>query len=444
MTLVEDGGGQTFSGEGPQGAPPLALEVTREQLASFLTANPRSTLEEIESRSGKRIGIKMPWGDESLVIIIPDELGPLAEALNNVYLPERFTAIWHKDTRDLEIIYTAYSIRLGDLRERRWTFKHRGREYQCDFSAASERLLLIAGNAEPISESITQYRNLFSFHVYMEQRRATTEEKSYSTKIPIGDPICFWIRDIEWHDDQILDLVNHLNFYMSYFDTRCPLIVVHSPKLENAFAHRPRYIADRFPSYIASRVIDDSLLHFWSASRGGDPARRFLYSYRIVEYASFYYLEMGARSTIRKLLGTPNALDSLDQVAEGILGAVQDMKLSEPQKFEAVLRDTVAPALLWKEIARNIGAFSTETRFDGGFSVAPIAKLGWDEADFAVSGIAIFAAAVRNIRNALTHGRDQRTTAVITPTTHNFERLQPWASLMSVAAAEVMVFKDLG
>ena len=75
--------------------------------------------------------------------------------------------------------------------------------------------------------------------------------------------------------------------------------------------------------------------------------------------------------------------------------------------------------------------------------LAPIVKVGWSEADFAVNGIATFSTAVRNIRNALSHGRDQRTTAVIAPTTHNFERLQPWTALMSVAAGEVMVYKDV-
>ena len=205
-----------------------------------------------------------------------------------------------------------------------------------------------------------------------------------------------------------------------------------------------RYSAGRFPAQITSREIDDSLLNFWSASRTGDPARRFLYSYRIIEYASFSYLELNCRISVRKLLAARNALDDLVTLAERVMNAVQETKLSDVQKLEALLKETVDPALLWREVARNLAAFTTEVRFDGGFTLSGIARVGWKEEDFAVNGISSFAGAIRNIRNALSHGRDLRTSAVITPTAHNFERLQPWTSLIAVAAAEVMVYRDAG
>jgi hypothetical protein len=190
------------------------------------------------------------------------------------------------------------------------------------------------------------------------------------------------------------------------------------------------------------REIDDVLLHFWHASRGGDTARRFLYSYRIVEYVSFSYVESTIRTTIRRLLSAPNALDDIAGIGDKIINAMAETKITDPQKLDAVIKGAVTPGVLWPEIERNIGVFSSETKFDGGFTVGPIAKLGWRIDDFSISGISAFALAVRGIRNALSHGRDQRTTSVITPTPHNFQRLQPWAALMAVAAGEVFLYGD--
>ena len=110
----------------------------------------------------------------------------------------------------------------------------------------------------------------------------------------------------------------------------------------------------------------------------------------------------------------------------------------------AILKDAVDSRMLWREIARNLESFTSDIKFDGNFVVpALVSKQGGGEADFLNRGIESFASTVREIRNALSHGKDQKTSDVILPTVRNFERLQPWVSLMCVAAGQVMLYRHV-
>ena len=417
------------------------IEQLKNRLAPFLADNPVST---VKHRKGQ-IEIFKPWGDESIALAVPPNASKFVEALNNIHLPERYTAIWHKDSEQLEFIYTAFNINDDDVRTRRFTFTHNNVDYICYYGSSSDRLLAIADVFKRITESITNYRNLDSFKSYVKFRETEGREEERRTRpVELGEPLSFWVEGFSrWDEDLVLSFATQLNFYMSYFDNLSPTILTHSPVIESVKAlPEERYREGAFPDQIAGRQIDENLISFWNASRTGDPANRILYSFRIMEYAAFFYLEAGVRGTVRKLLARPNALANLEATSERILAAVQEMKLSDYQKFDALIKATVDPTALWKEIERNLEAFTGETVFDGGYVQDPIARVGWTESDFAVQGLGAFASTARNIRNALSHGRDQRTALVITPTTHNFVRLTPWASLFAIAAAEVMIYRD--
>lgn len=414
--------------------------------AAFLQTNPASSIEEVETPRGKRAHIKNPWGDPSLSIPLSDDtLNNLPAALNNIYLPERYTGVWHTDTKEFEIIFTAYPLpqSMVDLKTRAFEYTYKQKTYLCGFRRSSDRVLAIAKYSRPAGESATSHRNLPSFFNYTRHEEAKAAGKPLPTT-PVGEPISFWIKDIEWNEENVLNLINNLSFYMSYYDTMFPTILIHSPQSETIINQpQTRYIVGKFPSIIKSRDIDDNLLHFWHASRIGDPARRFLYSYRIVEYAAFNFLEAEIRESIKKILASPHALDEVSSISEQVVTEVQKSKLNDTQKFDAIFKEVVRPKILWAEMSANMQAFLTETRFEGGFSIAPIAKVGWAEDDFKISGLMAFSKAVREIRNALSHGRDQRTSAVIAPTPKNFQLIQPWTCAMAVAASEILIYKDV-
>ena len=239
------------------------VEEVRNALQEFLANNPASTVG--ENSSVNTPCVLNPWGDDSIVFSVTSKDAALIEVINSVTLPERYSAIWHHKTKRLEIIFTAYPLTgaLADVIGRSFEFIHKERVYGCSYNSPSDELLLIADSMIPVGPpSSSSYRSMGSFRTFMMSRRKDAEEeiKQYFSTV---NPICFWIDGIEWDENEVLDLANHLNFYMFYYDTASPRINIHSPQSENV-AKQPqtRYTLGKFPSTISSISIDDNLLHF--------------------------------------------------------------------------------------------------------------------------------------------------------------------------------------
>lgn len=263
------------------------------------------------------------------------------------------------------------------------------------------------------------------------------------SKLSIGEPISFWIRGIDWDEDFIVDLIKHLNFYMSYFDSFSPTIAIHDfPESKDIYESKVRYCAGKFPESIKSTKIDRVLLNFWEAAAAGDNARRFLYYYRIIEYSSHEYLEASTKSALRRVLAAPFAHDDVSYLVDRVLGVVSTTKLDEVGKFNALLRDAFDVETAWREISNNKNAFSQSIEFDGGYTLPAVCGANSDFDEFRPRGIEVISRSFRDIRNALSHGRDQKTSSVIAPTRANFSRLRPWVHLIAAAAGEVMLYKD--
>ena len=69
-------------------------------LAEFLKAHPFSKVEEVE-KPRKCIGLCAPWGDDTIVLNLNDADPALIKGLNESFLPERFSAIYHKKSKKL-------------------------------------------------------------------------------------------------------------------------------------------------------------------------------------------------------------------------------------------------------------------------------------------------------------------------------------------------------
>ncbi|MCW0218746.1 MAG: hypothetical protein OJI67_10540, partial [Prosthecobacter sp.] len=325
-----------------------------------------------------------------------------------------------------------------ELAARKFVFHHRGSQHSCEYARSSEELLTIAKcfrSTGPSTMGGAHNRNLGSFRQFL----------LGDPKVTVGmSPLSFWVDGLTWEDDIVLEVINHLNFYMTYFDALSPVVLVHSPRSENV-AKQPqkRFAFDIFPEEIRSRSIDDNLLKFWEASRTGDPARRFLYCYQIIENFAMTYVDEKIKKNIKKILAAPNANEFLDSSSQKIIELVSESKMHDTVKVDAVLRETVDPHVIWKEISANLEFFSQKCVFEGGFSVDALAKPGWKSDDFCVSGISALSTTLRQIRNALSHAKDQRSMTVITPTRVNMEKLQSWVPLASAAASQVLIFGDL-
>ena len=415
-----------------------SLDLWKKKLGPFLERHPYSSLAQSPDPSA-RFAIVDPWGDKAIAIELSRSEKKIIAALNSVVLPERFTALYHPERLELEIVFTAYPVREG-LQDRQFKFFHKQREHACRFARSSDELLVIAENFIPVGPpGETNFRNLGSFRNYAfnKKNRAGLPPNHF------GDPTSFWISNVVWNDDEVLDLVNHLNFFMTYYDSKSPRILVHTPEPEVDFSPQTRFVFDRFPSSIKSRRLDDALLTFWYASNEGDPARRFLYSYQILEYSAYYFLDDAIRQRVQKELVAPHALDNVAQVTESIIDLISEFKMHEVQKMQALLKGAVDHKLLWREVQKNISAFSKPQKFDGGFEIPEFAKESWKESDFKVHGMTAFATTIRSIRNGLSHAKEERMASVIAPTRENFEKLRLWVPLISIAASEVMVYRGL-
>lgn len=288
--------------------------------------------------------------------------------------------------------------------------------------------------------SYTGHRNLFPFHAFVRNKKVNKDSESSDSSV--GDPLSFWVGGLEWDDEAVLRIVHHLNYYLTYYDSRSPTILVHTPQQE-ASKPRTRYIAGSFPSRIESDSIDVDLLQMWAAGRTGDAGRMFVYYYRIIEHASHVNIEQEVRARIRRLLVAPHTRSDVGRLTDDITAAALATKMDDGQKMQHLLKTVVDVRLLWREIEQNREAFSANIVFDGGFELRSIIDEKTTFDNFQLNWQVVFTAAARDIRNHLSHGRDRRTQATITPTPANFRRLDPWVAAISVVAGEVITFKDL-
>lgn len=423
------------------------IEEMSTRLASFLASNPRSALRFDEKAD--RYFIVKPWGDDSFELAVPSDDDRIAATLNAVFLPERYSAIYHPTKRILEVAYTVFQPSGGPtILTRAFDFHHAGRTHRCHFGPSSDELLNIAEHVrQKESFGTTNYRNLMSYNTYklISDGRITNPPPELTAAYKDASPISFWINEIDWDEDDVLDLVYHLNFYMTYFDNSSPTILVHVPSDESImFNRQERFPFGEFPNVITSNNIDRNLLHFWRAAQEGDPARRFLYNYQILEYASYYMIEEEITRTITRLLMSPNAIFQAPTIAAQIHETFGTSKMQEAQKGEMLLRKVVRAEVVWAAIEKNKEFFCNPTEFEGGYkTTALINSCKITLSEFEKNWSNLLATALRNLRNALSHGKEMRMSSVITPTAHNMRLMQPWVMLIAAATREILVYRNL-
>lgn len=415
---------------------PKLTELSK-KLSPFLEAHPGSRL--VERKDD--VVLADPWDDDTIILRFSDDPDELIEDLNHIYLPPRLTAIWHKDTKDLEVIFTAYPLP-DSLKRRKFTFQDEPiRDVECQFEESSQRLMRLAHASRPVSAPTdTSHRNLQSFSTFQHHVR----EHPDSDLARDGAPISFWIRNIDFDEDAIVALCRKINFYMSYADPKSPLIVVHRTQVADKEHIKDPYpkVSD-FPQIIRGKSLDSYLLGLWESSVGAaDPFRRFIYLYQILEYCAFYHVQEGILKVIRRAIQTPDALSRVPELAREVLDAVVDDRLQEAQKLVLCIESCVRPEKLWTAIEPNAESFSKQVHFDGGFSLPALINSDLGYEDFARTWNPKFADSIRKIRNALVHARESRQVGVIAPTQDNYDKLAPWLYPLRITAMDAIVFNQ--
>ncbi len=378
--------------------------------------------------------IENPWGDPTLMMIV----APADDVsfLNNVFLPNRLSAVWHLDSKDLEVIWTAYELSESqkEIAGRTFTFAFNGVIYLCEFGDSSDRLLALANYTVPrTNPSETKFRNLTSFGML---NKGDGERQAASIDVPRS----FWIRNVELSEAKVVPLVEQLNFYLSYYDRLSPTIVVHGVDPEDDHS-RTRYPVASFPTAIACGQLDSNMLSFWSAARRENEMLQFILYYRVIEYAAFHYVDAVAEHKIKQILSNPARGHDNSKSFQDILNALDAGKMGGDERFLALVEKHVSPQTIWREVDANRAYFAKSVTFEGGFALDPLIGRKETFDTFATGGLTKFATALRKIRNVLAHGRDQRTATVITASSSNLKLLRPWVAAIAAAAGEVVLYE---
>jgi hypothetical protein len=341
------------------------------------------------------------------------------------------------DTRDFEVIWAPIPTDWDEW-ARSFEFRFNGHSYRCEFGNMSNRVRLIAQAIHgALPESRTNYRNLLRLRHFVRHVKENPDSPAAKTWAPTS----FWIRNIDWEEDSVVDLTRHLNFYVRYFDRKAPHILIHEESLGDASQQAPiRYPFGDFPPLISGRQLHDHLLRLWESTLDPiDPFRLFLYNYHILEYAAFYHLDKEIHQSVKRIVSAPETLSRPDDAVRHILDAMVEARKSDEAKIVEVVRQFVEPKKLWQEMQQNAAFFSSDVRFDGGFNLPAILKEDSTLELFEGVWIPKFPDTLRKLRNALVHSREARMATSVTPTKANYDRLRPWTRLASIAATDIIL-----
>lgn len=414
----------------------------RAKLNAFLAANHEADIK-VE---GKELSVVRPWGEEAIEIPLLSDDDELIDALNAVRLPPRFTAIWHEDTKEFEVIFTVLNWD-SPLLDRKFEFRFRGSSYRCAFEECSARLRSIARRARPTGRvttgrvTRTPFRNLQPFYRF-ERMQDENPEAEYVLN---GRPTSFWIRGVDTFDDDLIrDLARNLNFHMAYFDRTSPQILIHEEPAEPHRMHDRRALGvTSFPETLTGSEIDQHLLILWDSAREGDLFLRFIHYYQILEYAGFYHVKDKVRRDIERAIVAPDAVSRPDRVAQQILDAIAADRRQDEAKINEMIEDCVDLHEMWDILSGSLSDFSQEVVLDGGFVLPALVNASADYEEFAQSWNKQFLPNLHKVRNALVHARESRQSTTIAPTTANHSRLHPWLLPLSQTAARVMLYSRL-
>lgn len=405
------------------------MQSLKERLSVFLAANPEASYQE---KDGHAI-VEKPWGDSSILLTIRSTDDTLIAALNTLRLPPRFSAIWHRESKQMEFIWDPVDTK-HHLRTRGFEFTLDGQTLHCRFGDSSPELLAIARAASFVRGTYTNYRNLSNTRLYL---LVNEQGADVSTT-----PTSFWLGPMECDENAIALVGGHLNFFMTYFDFQTPRVLLHESPAPGLVKEQ-RYPRGPFPTRIDGRRIDPNLLLVWeSVFDSPDSFRKFLYAYQVLEYRAFYYVQDNVLRVIKRVLASPDTIAKGDEAVRQMFDVLTEQRMGDDSRVEAVLKQFVDPAALWPQIALNLPSFTEEVSFDGGFALEPFLKQNATLETFQEHWPARFAKHIRTIRNSLVHGRESRQAVTIAPTRSNYERLRPWVAPIVIAAQEATLFFD--
>lgn len=401
-------------------------------LEPFLNKNPTSELDEASDPPR----ILKPWGDATLELWITPDVPDVVASLNSVYLPPKFSALYHWDSRSFEFAWGLYQPGsfADSLLDRNFTCQFDGETaLNCGWSSSSPELIAIADAFEPSGPpGTTNWRNLLGYHPPRVPGVESAEQA----------PLSFWVRDVECDEAAFTQIARNLNFLMSYYDLNTPIILIHEGSPSGGIGRRATFPYGPFPGILHSRRMDPYLLGLWeTATLQQDVFLKYLYNYQVLEYAVVTFRKHGTDSRIMRLLAAPDVQANPRRTMARILEALDrdgKGKDDETQRMRDLVQESANAELVWGGVEPNLALFAADMVFDGGFTLTALLKPGATQADF-VNCYSGMPDKFRSLRNAIVHSKETHPSGRVNPTPGNYRRVRIWLEPLKIIASEIVL-----
>ncbi len=405
----------------------------------FLAAHPQIVRDQ---RDGVVV-LQNGWGDSTTFIQFPageKDAAELAQTLNRLLLPVGLRAVYHRELRTLEFIYTYLDPQNEedrDLMSRHFAFTYLGREYKCEFREPSTDLLTLARHVRPSPGGGSDLRNLRPFR---DAQRLHEMPKDVQAWLSARKPCNFFVHGILESDlADIAPLCRHLNFVMLYHDRLSPRIDLDEldtsapqPRLK-----RLRLRVSPFPSALIAPQIDPVLLNLLETARSSPTRLGYLFYYQVFEYAAFRFTDEEVRRELRRIVRNPSIIACSEETVAELHAVLAESHRSDDEKMKRMLEASCDPEALWGEIEAHKQAFAEPLRFDGGFELKPLIAATTDAASWQTLWSPKLFDSLTRLRNAIVHAREKRESRVVLPTNANDDRIETYLPLIRRAAEEV-------
>jgi hypothetical protein len=234
-----------------------------------------------------------------------------------------------------------------------------------------------------------------------------------------------------------------LNFYLSYYDRKSPVIQIFpTDKIESEIKLPCYSLFDTFPTEINGNKIDLTLLDILNvANMTKDIRLEFIFYFQVIEYSAYYYLEKEDDDKLRQILKRPdvnyNATDYIKEIMEVLADRFNIHKSSDKSRIEKTIKNFCSISDLKIELEENEEAFKVPIEFDGELKLKELFK---DKSAIESGGNGVLDSIINNaskIRNVVVHLRESRENTVILPTERNNKLMLPYLYLLRRIAEKV-------
>ena len=387
-----------------------------------------------------KIIISHLWNEDTFQLVFSED--EELSILQDVFLPKELYGIYTKDC--YEFIFQPLAKEYHCL-DRKFSFSYKGRQYNAYYGSPSKSFQLIAKaftqKSIEVDETKINYRNIKPFSDYYHQNDLPDNQRIlYSKLIPINFFVKGPIENLKHLEREIL--LQHINFYMTYFDRKSPWILIEENKASEEYIIPCLSQEDpEFPSEISFTEIDEDLLKVLSIARMAPTTRlQYLYYFQVLEYAAYYFVEEDFRNKISNILHSPDLLVKTDIYSRRLIDEFQNKYYndnSDSYRLYNVINKYCEYKKIRNELLANKDYFIKDVNFDGGFVIKKLFKDEKQIQGGLPNTMQDIKTNIEKIRNVLVHIRESHENKVILPTSKNEELIKPYLYLLRRIAEEV-------